>query len=111
MSVCNTDSLGEQIQQAFPAARVVKTLNTINCEVMVAPSLVPGSHNVFVCGNDAQAKAQVAELLKSFGWPAATILDLGDISSARGTEMYLTLWLRLWSTRGQGHFNIHVVSA
>lgn len=109
LSVCNTDSLGEQIQRAFPDARVVKTLNTMNAEVMVDPGLVPGPHTVFVSGDDAAAKASAAELLRSFGWPRESILDLGDISTARGTEMYLTLWLRLWATLGAGHFNIQVV--
>lgn len=107
--VCNTDSLAEQIQRAFPDARVVMTLNTINCEVMVDPAKVPGEHDVFVCGNDAAAKAQVVELLRSFGWPAERIHDLGDISAARGTEAYLLLWLRLRGALQTGHFNIKVV--
>jgi len=109
LSVCNTDSLGEQIQRIFPDVRVVKTLNTMNAAVMVNPSLVPGPHTVFVSGNDAAAKARVAELLESVGWPRESILDLGDITTARGTEMYLPLWLRLWATLGMGHFNIRVV--
>ncbi len=107
--VCNTDSLGEQIQRRFPEAHVVKTLNTMNCEVMVKPDRVPGEHDVFVCGEDADAKRQVAELLRSFGWPVERIRDLGGIASARGTEMYMALWLRLWGAIGTGHFNIHVV--
>ena len=73
----------------FPEARVVKALNTVNANVMVDPSTVPGEHDVFVCGNDEEAKARVAELLQTFGWPAERILDLGDISAARGTELYL----------------------
>jgi predicted dinucleotide-binding enzyme len=104
--VCNDDSLGEQIQRAFPEARVVKTLNTVNSTVMVDP--IPGT-NLFVCGNDDQAKAQVGELLQSFGWSADAIIDLGDISSARGTEMYLPLWIRLMGTLGTARFNITVV--
>jgi hypothetical protein len=107
--VSNTDSLAEQIQRAFPNARVVKSLNTMNCEVMVDPSKVPGEHDVFVCGNDEAAKGEVKQLLESFGWPSGRIVDLGDLSSARGTEMYLPLWLRLWGAVGTGHFNIKVV--
>ena len=103
------DSLAEQIQRAFPDARVVKSLNTMNCEVMVDPSKVPGEHDVFVCGNDEAAKAEVEALLEGFGWPADRIVDLGDLSSARGTEMYLPLWLRLRAAFGTGHFNIKVV--
>jgi predicted dinucleotide-binding enzyme len=110
LTVANTDSIGEQIQRAFPDVSVVKTLNTMNAAVMVNPGLLPGTHHVFVCGNDDQAKASVAELLTSFGWPTTSILDLGDISNARGTEMYLPLWLRLWGKVGSGHFNIRVVT-
>jgi hypothetical protein len=111
LSVCNTDSLAEQIQRAFPEARVVKALNTMNCEVMVDPAKVPGAHDVFLCGEDEAAKRQVSELLKSFGWPAQRIRDLGGISSARGTEMYLPLWIRLWGALGTGYFNIAIVHA
>ena len=79
------DFLGEQIQHALPDTKVVKTLNTINHQVMVNPERVPGSHDVFVSGNDAAAKAHVAEILRDwFGWKS--IIDLGDITTARGTE-------------------------
>src|SRR5690348_3121533 len=107
----NTDSLGEQIQRAFPAARVVKALNTMNCRVMVDPGRVPGEHNVFLCGNDDTAKAAAAELITSFGWPAGALIDLGDISAARGTEMLLALWLRLMGSFGHADFNFHVPHA
>ncbi len=107
--VCNTDSLAEQIQRAFPEARVVKTLNTVNHEVMVDPARVPGEHDVFVCGKDETAKRDVVALLESFGWPAEHVVDLGDISAARGTEAYLLLWLRLRGALGTGHFNVGVV--
>ncbi len=111
LTVANTDSLGERIQRALPETKVVKALNTMNCEVMVDPTKVPGDHDVFLCGEDAEAKRQVTELLQSLGWRADHILDLGGISSARGTEMYVALWLRLWGTLGTGHFNIGVVRA
>ena len=109
LSVCNTDSLGEQIQRALPETKVVKALNTLNCLVMVDPARVPGEHDVFVSGDDEGAKAQVRELLESFGWPAERIVDLGDITAARGLEMYLPLWLRLMGTLGTADFNIRVV--
>ena len=111
LTVCNDDSLGEQIQQAFPEVRVVKALNTVNASVMVQPSLVPGTHTIFVCGNDDDAKARVAALLEELGWPAESILDLGDIAAARGTEMYLALWLRLWGAKGTGLLNVEVRAA
>jgi predicted dinucleotide-binding enzyme len=108
LSIVNDDSLGEQLQRAFPEAKVVKTLNTINCKVMVQPSLVPGASSVFMSGNHADAKAKVHEILTSwFGW--SDVLDLGDITSARGTEAYLLLWLRLWGALKTGDVNVHVV--
>jgi len=109
LSVSNTDSLGEQIQRAFPGTKVVKALNTLTASLMVAPrQLADGDHDLFVCGNDTGAKNQVAEWLRTwFGWKS--IIDLGDISAARGTEMYLPIWLRLWGALGTGVFNIKVV--
>ncbi|HEX6229262.1 MAG TPA: NAD(P)-binding domain-containing protein [Solirubrobacterales bacterium] len=108
LTVCNDDSLGEQIQAAFPEARVVKTLNTVNNVVMTDPGRLPGRHNVFVCGNEERAKAEVTELLESFGWPPEAVIDLGDISAARGMEMYLPLWVRLMGTLGTAEFNVQV---
>ena len=102
----STESLGERIQAAFPAARVVKALNTINCNLMVDPAAVPGDHVVFVCGDDDAAKQQAAALLGEFGWPAERVIDLGDITAARATEMYLMLWLRLMGVVGGPSFNI-----
>lgn len=111
LSVCNDDSLAEQIQRAFPSARVVKTLNTVNASVMVDPGVLPGSHTLFLSGDDPEAKAQVVELLGTFGWPGEDVIDLGDISTARGTEMYLALWIRLFTAKGSPHLNVKVVSA
>jgi predicted dinucleotide-binding enzyme len=108
LTVCNDDSLGERIQAAFPETKVVKALNTVNAGVMTDPGRLPGTHNVFVCGNDEEAKATVAELLQGFGWPRESIVDLGEIGAARGTEMYLPLWLRLMGALGTAEFNIQV---
>jgi 8-hydroxy-5-deazaflavin:NADPH oxidoreductase len=110
LTIVNTDSLGEQTQREFPEVRVVKALNTVNCEIMIAPERVPGDHNLFICGNDAAAKGEVTQLLCDwFGWKAANIIDLGDISNSRGTEMFLALWVRLWGALGTPLFNIHIV--
>src|SRR5215469_12866479 len=110
LTICNTDSLGEQVQREFPGVRVVKALNTVNCDIMIDPSRVPGDHDLFICGNDAAAKREVIDrLCEWFGWKAGNIIDLGDISNSRGTEMFLALWVRLWGTLGTPHFNIHVV--
>jgi 8-hydroxy-5-deazaflavin:NADPH oxidoreductase len=108
LTVCNDDSLGEQIQRAFPDVRVVKTLNTVTAAVMVQPSLVDGAHTIFVAGDDAAAKAEVVTLLQDFGWPAGSIMDLGDIAGARGMEMYVALWLRLWRASGTAVLNVEV---
>jgi predicted dinucleotide-binding enzyme len=106
LTVCNTDSLGEQIQRAFPDARVVKALNTMGNEVMVNPSLVPGEHDTFVCGNDPQAKAKVVEILRAFGWKSP--IDLGDITAARGLEMMLPVWVRLMGAVQTRNFNFKI---
>jgi len=111
LAFCNDDSLGERIQAAFPEARVVKTLNTMNCQVMVEPGRVPGNHAVFVSGDDDSAKREVTELLAGFGWPGERIIDLGGISTARGPEMYLPLWLSLYGQLKTGDFNIGVIRA
>ena len=109
LTICNTDSLGEQIQREFPQAKVVKALNTVNCGVMINPSSVPGDHQLFICGNDAAAKAEVARHISDwFGWKRQNILDIGDITAARATEMYLPLWLRLMSVLGTPQFNVHL---
>jgi predicted dinucleotide-binding enzyme len=111
VGVGNDDSVAEQIQRAHPGARVVKALNTVNNEVMVDPSLVPGKHVLFVCGEDEAAKAQVVELLGLFGWPAERVIDLGGIAAARASELYVALWVQLMGVLGTPHFNISVERA
>lgn len=109
--ISNTDSLGEAVQRAFPKARVVKTLNTMWCGLMVNPRLLPDAHVNFLCGNDAGAKAAVKTLLETFGWKPEELLDLGDITCARGTESMLPLWLRVWGATKTGAFNFKLVAA
>ena len=108
--VSNTDSLAERIQRAFPRARVVKSLNTVTAGVMVEPSLVAGGdHAAFVSGDDDEAKEQVTSLLReALGW--RHVIDLGGITSARGAEMYLSLWLRLMGTLETPMFNVSIVT-
>lgn len=106
--VSNTDSLAEQIQAAFPGARVVKSLNTMNADLMVDPrQLADGDHTVFVSGDDAAAKQVVTGLLESFGH--TDVIDLGDLSTARGTESLLPLWTRLYGALGGAAFQFKVV--
>jgi len=104
-------SLAEQIQSTFPAARVVKTLNTMNTVVMTDPRSLSGSHTVFVAGDDADAKVLAAELLREFGWENHEIVDAGGIDAARGLELYLPLWLSLMGSFGTPAFNVNVVRA
>jgi 8-hydroxy-5-deazaflavin:NADPH oxidoreductase len=107
--ISNTDSLGEHIQREFPNLKVVKTLNTVNAILMVDPaSLASADHTMFVCGNDDTAKASVIQYLKEwFGWK--DVIDLGDITGARATEMLLPIWVRLWGNLGTPSFSLKVV--
>lgn len=111
LSVVNTNSLGEEIQKAFPQSKVVKTLNTMWCGLMVNPSMVNnGDHHVFLCSNHEDAKDDVNKILLSFGWMEENIIDLGDLTAARGTEMFLPLWLKIYGVKKGSAFNIKVVS-
>lgn len=105
----NTDSLGEQAQRALPDSKVVKALNTVTAGLMVdARRVAGGDHEAFICGNDAEAKAQVTKILQEwFGWQR--VLDLGDISKSRGTESYLALWVRLYGALGTADFNLKIM--
>lgn len=107
LTICNTDSLGERLQRELPMMKVVKTLNTCNCRVMVDPHRVKGDHDVFVCGNDGGARETVKALLHDFGWK--TVVDLGDITAARATEQLMPIWLRLYGLYGSADFNFKIV--
>lgn len=103
----NTNSLGEEIQKLLPQANVVKTLNIVNCEVMVDAKRSGGDPTMFMSGNNAAAKDEVKGILQQFGW--SDIIDLGDISTARGTEMMLPVWVSTWMATGNGHFAFKIV--
>ncbi|HEX3223680.1 MAG TPA: NAD(P)-binding domain-containing protein [Nocardioides sp.] len=105
--VKDTDSLAEQVQRAFPDAKVVKALNTLNASLMVEPKRLGASSTVFVSGDDAGAKATVVALLESFGHD--DVIDLGGLETARGTEMLLPIWLRLMNALGTAEFNFKIV--
>jgi predicted dinucleotide-binding enzyme len=106
-----TGSNAERIQAAFPRARVVKTLNTMNNSLMVDPRQLPGPHTTFLAGDDEDAKAVARGLLLDMGWRDEEIVDLGDLTGARALETYLVLWLRMARSFGGSAFNIHVVRA
>ncbi|MEM9393464.1 MAG: NAD(P)-binding domain-containing protein [Pseudomonadota bacterium] len=103
----NTTSAAEVLQAALPSAKVVKTLNTMNHEIMVAPQRVPGAHDVFLSGDHEDAKADVRALLAEFGWSAP--IDLGPLAAARGTEGMMPFWLRMWGVHGSADFNYSIV--
>jgi len=103
----NTNSLGEEIQKLLPEANVVKTLNIVNCEVMVDPAKSGGDPTMFISGNNNEAKEKVKGLLNQFGWK--DIIDLGDITTARGTEMLLPIWLRTYMATGNGYFAFKII--
>ncbi|MFA6438691.1 MAG: NAD(P)-binding domain-containing protein [Bacteriovoracaceae bacterium] len=110
LSVSNTDSLGEQIQRAYPNVKVVKAFNTLSNPLMVNPSLVNnGDHTLPICGNDAEAKTKVVALIQSIGWKSENILDLGDITNARGTEAFLLLWVRMFGAFKSPMFQFKIV--
>ncbi|HVM31693.1 MAG TPA: NADP oxidoreductase, partial [bacterium] len=100
-------SVAADLQAAFPNLKVVKCFNTLAAPLMVNPGMLKGGdHTIFLSGNDPSAKAQVVELLKSFGW--TDILDLGDLSAAKGQEMYMGMWVRLYGSLKNGMINIKV---
>lgn len=108
LSVSNTDSVAEQLQRAHPEARVVKSLNTVNARLMVAPrSLAGGDHTIFLAGDDAEARALVRELLEGLGW--SDVVEFEALEAARGLEMWLPLWVRLMQHLGHANFNLKLV--
>ena len=108
--IVNDNSLGEEIQKALPDTHVVKTLNTMTAPVMVNPSLVNGGdHSVFLSGNSQEAKAKVGALLQEIGWKENNIIDLGDITTARGSEQLLPIWVRLYAAMGSPMFQFKIV--
>jgi predicted dinucleotide-binding enzyme len=109
-SLANTNSLGEEIQKRFPEVKVVKTFNTMWCGIMVDPSIVGGGNHInYLSGNDAMAKETTKNIIKQFGWKEECLLDLGDITNARGTEAILLIWLRVYGATKTGAFNFSIV--
>ena len=105
--ISNTDSLAEQLQRELPKARLVKMFNTMANEVMVNPRGLGDDSTVFIAGNDAAARQTAASLAADLGW--TDVFDLGDLTAARGLEMYLPLWVRIYGQLGRAEFNIKLV--
>jgi len=105
--VSNTDSLAEQLQRALPKVRLVKMFNTMANEVMVNPRGLSEDSTIFVAGNDPDSRQTAAALAADLGW--ADVFDLGDLTAARGLEMFITLWVRMYVQLGRPNFNIKVI--
>ena len=111
LTVCNDNSLGEEIQKLLPETKVVKALNTINNEVMVNPGKINGGNSeLHICGNDDEAKETVTELIvKELGWKRECVIDLGPIMHARGTEAMLLFIISLAMKYGSFYNGIKVL--
>jgi 8-hydroxy-5-deazaflavin:NADPH oxidoreductase len=105
--VSNTDSLAEQLQRELPEARVVKMFNTMANQVMINPRGLADDSTIFVAGNDPDARQSAASIAADLGW--TDVFDLGDLTAARGLEMYLPLWVRIFAQLGRPEFNIKLV--
>lgn len=106
----NTNSLGEEIQKTFAETKVVKTLNTIWCGLMVNPGMIGGGDHInYISGNNAEAKKKVRKLLIEFGWKDENLIDLGDITGARAAESVLPIWVRVMGAINSGVFNFRIV--
>ena len=111
LAVKGDDSLAEQIQRHLPRTRVVKALNTVTAAVMVDPGLLPEATDLFICGDDVDAKATVTDLVTAWGWERTRVRDLGGLMQARATEQYLMLWLPLMGVVSSPAFNVRLVAA
>lgn len=108
LTVCNDDSLGEQVQRALPDTKVVKGFCTTTAPVQVNPAgLGGGEHDMFIAGDDTEAKQAVTGLMREYGWQ--TIHDLGGIIESRALEMMLPAWVALMNALGTAEFNYRIV--
>lgn len=107
LTVHNTDSLAETLQRALPGARVVKSLNTVNAELMLHPETLAEPTTMFVASDDPEARATVIRLLQDAGW--VDLVEFDTLSAARGMEMWLPLWVRLMGQLGTARFNLRIV--
>jgi len=102
LALGHTDSGGEQVQRWVPDARVVKAFNIVGNPHMIDPDFPGGPPDMFICGNDANAKRQVTDICTSFGWQGAT--DIGGIEGARELEPLCILWVKYgFVTGGWNH--------
>ncbi|MBY8883971.1 NAD(P)-binding domain-containing protein [Streptomyces sp. PTM05] len=101
-------SLAEQLQDALPETRVVKTLNTMLFPVMTAPATLTQAPTAFLSGDDQQAKQEVGDLLTDLGWHKEWITDLGGIQTARATEAAILFVPHLIRSAGFTPFAISI---
>lgn len=92
------ESLMEQLQKQFPRTKLVKGFNSVSSARMVNPAFEGGKPTMFICGDDAAAKALVTEVLDQFGWETE---DMGGVESARAIEPLCMLYCIPGLTRDQ----------
>ncbi len=98
LDVGHTDSAGELVQRLLPEARVVKAFNIVGNPHMVDPDFPEGKPDMFICGNDENAKKTTGELIESLGWPP--VIDLGGIENSRYLEPLAMVWIRHFFNQG-----------
>jgi 8-hydroxy-5-deazaflavin:NADPH oxidoreductase len=91
------NSAGSTIQQWLPKSHVVKAWNIIPSARMIDPKFADGEPDMFIAGNDADAKQTVANLLKSFGWRSA--IDMGSIDKSYLLEALAMVWIEYGVSR------------
>ncbi|MBR3111510.1 MAG: NAD(P)-binding domain-containing protein [Prevotella sp.] len=99
--------LGEEVQKLLPDTKVVKTLNYLGSVMMTNPGELSEPVTGFYCGNDAEAKEAVRQILADFGWQET--FDMGDISMSRYTEMLGAFWVPVYGQIGHMHWGFRLV--
>ena len=102
-------SAGAQIQQWLPKTQVVKAFNIISSTRMVDPVFADGAADMFIAGNDSDAKLKASELIHSFGWRSA--IDMGDISNSYLLEALAMTWIEYGATRNHWTHGFSLLSA
>jgi hypothetical protein len=90
LAVAGNDSAGERVQRLLPDAYVVKAFNTVGSAHMFRPSFPGGPPDMFICGNNDDAKTTVAGILSDCGWG---VVDIGGIESSRYLEAMCLVWV------------------
>jgi predicted dinucleotide-binding enzyme len=90
LSPSGNDSGGEQVQRWLPDSKVVKCFNIVGNSHMYKPDFPGGKPDMFICGNDEEAKKSVLDILEKFGWQGC---ELGGIEISRYLEPLAMVWV------------------